>query len=297
MNREELRGLFSDLGVWQRAGERAPYKPLLLLYTLGRYASGYTRLITFEDLDKDLLPLFRTFGPPRSKYSTVYPFWYLQNDGVWELDGAEGLMVREGKSGEPTKSSLLAAGTSGGLTPSIFSDISSDPRLLWDIAGDLLEAHFPESLHEEILEAVGLISIHAPVSAKRDPKFRQHVLVAYGYRCTVCGFDARLGDSLVGVEAAHIKWHQAGGPSTVDNGLAMCSLHHKLFDRGAFTLTQDRKIEVSQEVNGGPATTQFVASFHTHLIAAPHNPAQLPSPDFIEWHRNEVFREPGIWME
>jgi len=47
-----------------------------------------------------------------------------------------------------------------------------------------------------------------------NPDFRNRVLRAYEYRCAICGFDVRLGDRLVAVEAGHIKWHQAGGPET-----------------------------------------------------------------------------------
>ena len=36
--------------------------------------------------------------------------------------------------------------------------------------------------------------------------------------------------------AAHIKWFQARGQDVVPNGLALCSLHHKIFDLGAFTV-------------------------------------------------------------
>lgn len=33
----DVRKRFRVLGVWQRAGERAPHKPLLVLYALGRW--------------------------------------------------------------------------------------------------------------------------------------------------------------------------------------------------------------------------------------------------------------------
>ncbi|NLJ81412.1 MAG: hypothetical protein GX335_10370 [Firmicutes bacterium] len=51
----------------------------------------------------------------------------------------------------------------------------------------------------------------------------------------VCGFNIRIGTSPVGLEASHIKWRQFSGPDLEINGLALCSLHHRLFDRGAFT--------------------------------------------------------------
>ena len=43
MTEEEIRQRFGELGVWQRGDRRAPHKPLLLLYTLGRYQRGSPR--------------------------------------------------------------------------------------------------------------------------------------------------------------------------------------------------------------------------------------------------------------
>jgi putative restriction endonuclease len=71
---------------------------------------------------------------------------------------------------------------------------------------------------------------------KLDPQFRLRVLTAYEYRCAVCGFDVRLGSVSIALDAAHIRWHQAGGPELERNGLALCVLHHKTFDLGALTV-------------------------------------------------------------
>ena len=142
----------------------------------------------------------------------------------------------------------------------------------------------------DVLAAVGLDEIEIIRRRKRDPQFRSAVLVAYGYRCAVCDFDARLGNAPLAIEAAHIKWHQAGGPDQVANGLGLCSLHHKLLDRGAFTLGVDGEIEVSPLVNGGPSTEKSLLRFHGDQIRLPRDGAVHPSGDFIEWHRTEVFR-------
>jgi putative restriction endonuclease len=37
---EDLKQAISQIKMWQRAGERAPHKPLLLLYALGRLKTG-----------------------------------------------------------------------------------------------------------------------------------------------------------------------------------------------------------------------------------------------------------------
>lgn len=60
--------------------------------------------------------------------------------------------------------------------------------------------------------------------------FRQAVVKAYGECCAVCGFDARIVNTPMGIEAAHIQWQAYDGPDVVRNGVALCSLHHVAFD-------------------------------------------------------------------
>ncbi len=48
-----------------------------------------------------------------------------------------------------------------------------------------------------------------------------------------------MGQQSIGVVAAHIKWFQAHGADDVPNGIAMCSLHRKVFDLGAFKILPD----------------------------------------------------------
>ncbi len=294
MSDEAVRARFRELGVWQRGGERAPYKPLLLLYALAGYRSGGERLIPFAEIKERLPGIFRAFGPARKSYRVAYPFWYLRTDGIWQVQAATNLEARTGKAREPSEQSLLVADARGGLTPELFAAVTADDQLLRDIVSDLLHAHFPDTLHDEILSAVGLEL--AVKRAVRNALFRQDVLLAYEARCAVCDFDARLIESLLAIEAAHVRWHQAGGPATIENGVALCSLHHNLFDRGAFTLTPDLRLEVSQQVSGGPATEAQLIRFHGTRMRLPSNPAHAPQRMFVTWHREQVFKAPGRWL-
>lgn len=105
-------------------------------------------------------------------------------------------------------------------------------------------------------------------------------------------FDLRLDNVPLALDAAHIRWHQANGPSIVSNGLALCSLHHKLFDRGAFSLSETFKIEVSARVNGSVGLKEYLAPFSSNLIMLPSVTAARPNQDFVRWHRAEVFHLP-----
>ena len=130
----------------------------------------------------------------------------------------------------------------GGLrTATLRGDLGLTNR----VAMAILDAHFPTSLHEDIMDAVGLHWV-AVTKRRRDPQFRIDVLRVYEYRCAVCGYDGKLGSSQLALDAAHIKWHAAGGPDSVDIGLALCSIHHKALDSFAMGLDKDRRILVSQ---------------------------------------------------
>ncbi|HEX4611689.1 MAG TPA: HNH endonuclease [Urbifossiella sp.] len=115
------------------------------------------------------------------------------------------------------------------------------------------------------------------------------MLKAYEYRCAVCGFDVRLGSVSIALDAAHIRWHQAGGPNVESNGLALCVLHHKTFDLGAFSVT-DGVLLVSDQANGTTGFHESLMTFHGKPVRTPQRPDWSPAPTHLEWHGREVFK-------
>jgi putative restriction endonuclease len=55
-------------------------------------------MVEYAKVDADLGKLLVEFGPRRQSYHTEYPFWRLQNDGLWELTRTEGLTTRRGNT-------------------------------------------------------------------------------------------------------------------------------------------------------------------------------------------------------
>jgi putative restriction endonuclease len=285
---------FDRLNVWSRGDQRAPHKPLLVLYALGRRSRGDTGDISFSDVDRDLTPLLKEFGPPRQSYHPEYPFWRLQTDGVWAVTAAGAMKARQANS-DPPRGELLAHDARGAFSADVQAALRADPGLVTEVAARLLENHFPESLHPDILAAVGLSLAPALAPAvaaarKRDPTFRARVLTAYEYRCAVCGFDVRLNSVSVTLDAAHIRWHQAGGPDEECNGLALCVLHHKLFDLGAFTLDPGGRLLVSDQANGTAGLHEALMRHHGEKVRPAQRPEWSPEAAFLDWHLRQVFK-------
>ena len=296
MEREAIIQKFTTLNLWQRNGQRAPHKPLLVLYAIGKLLRDEDRLIPYSEIDEDLGNLLKEFSPRQSRQGTQYPFWRLQNDSVWDIPHAD--QITPNSAGDVSRRDLLDNNISGGFHEAIAEQLQSDSTLSFEIIQRLLYIHFPYSIHEDILQAVEIeapLQIfepqkQAPKQRKRDPSFRPNILRAYKCKCAVCGFDAKLGTSPIALEAAHIKWHTHYGPDVVVNGLALCSLHHKLFDRGAFTLSPNREIRVSSDVNGSVGFEEWLMKFDGKQINLPKKIKDYPAKKFIRWHVKSVFK-------
>jgi putative restriction endonuclease len=282
---EEVLRRFDDLNTWRQGDQRAPHKPLLVLYALGRWQQGEAE-VNFAEAEPALTALLREFGPPRKSDHPEQPFWRLQRDGVWTVRAPSELPLKTGDD-IPKVTALRSHNVRAGFSPDVQAALTADPSLAVKIAVQILERHFPESLHPDILNAVGLTLETSPKN--RDPAFRQRVLRAYEYRCAVCGFDVRLGSVSIALDAAHIRWHQAGGPDIECNGLALCVLHHKTFDLGAFTLA-DGVLVVSDQANGTAGFAETLMAYHGRPIRPPQHPDWRPEPKHLGWHGREVFK-------
>lgn len=276
-----------NLNVWKRGSQRAVHKPLLLLYVLSQYQKGHDRFFDYAEIDQPLKDLLIEFGPYRKSHHTEYPFWRLQTDGFWELKNHEKAKPRSSNT-DAKKSELLKYNVAGGLTRQEFDDIVQSKDMLARAIGALLDEFFPITVHEDIIEKLN-ITEYMGKPHKRDPDFRNNVLTAYGYKCAICGFDCRLGHSSIGIEAAHIKWHQNYGPSTIDNGIALCALHHRAFDRGVFSIQDDYCVSLSNKAYGGSGFSEFFCRFSGCQIQLPFKSINRPNLDYIAWHRENIF--------
>ncbi|MEV6543948.1 phosphorothioated DNA-binding restriction endonuclease [Streptomyces sp. NPDC051665] len=280
----------TQLRQWTRNGTRAPHKPLLLLYALGRFQEDADSELRYSGVEEDLQRLLTEYGPP-NKTSPSYPFHHLVSDGVWEVRTDRG----PGSPGSGLRD-LRDSGATGRLAPDLGHALRREPELLHRMARSLLDLHFPPSLHSELCEAVGLdlepAEIHQLPAARRqrDRRMRELVLTAYEYRCAFCGYDGRIGAVPVGLEAAHVRWWAFGGPDDVDNGLCLCSLHHKLFDKGVLGVDDTHRILVSQRFVGhSTAAREQVVALAGRPVIGPQPSARPVAAGHRAWHTGQVF--------
>lgn len=173
-----------------------------------------------------------------------------------------------------------------------------DPRAIDAVARRLVETQFPPTVAPDVLAAVGLdpevILTSTPTTRtaaprRRDATWRQAILEAWDRSCAFCGFDGSLGGSPVGLEAAHVRWFTHDGPDELDNGLALCALHHKLLDRGAIGLADPETVVVSTAFAARSEVGRALYDIHGRRLR-PRPGTPLPAEAHVDWHTHEVFK-------
>jgi len=114
-----------------------------------------------------------------------------------------------------------------------------------------------------------------------QPAFRQRVLRAYRQRCAVC----RLRHAEL-LDAAHIlSDSDPRSLPVVDNGMALCKIHHAAFDSHILGVRPDYVIEIREDVlaeRDGPMLRHGLQELHGATLVLPRRPAERPNRDYLE---------------
>jgi putative restriction endonuclease len=282
----------TSLRQFQGDGRRAPHKPLLVLLALGQLQATGSSSLPWSVVEDRLGALLDEFGTSAKSGSAMaaYPFTRLRSDLVWQL-------TREVPN--DSVGPLNSGPIEGHFTSEIETELLRSPEVFNAVARSLVENQFPLTMAADVLSAVGLdpdsVFATAPTLItveirKRDANWRRKIVAAWDRSCAFCGFDGALGGAPVGIEAAHIRWFNFDGPDDLDNGLALCSLHHKLLDRGALGLRDPGTVEVSKSFSAVGEVGRAVYDLHGKELKARPGTA-LPAEAHVLWHRREVFKE------
>ncbi len=146
-------------------------------------------------------------------------------------------------------------------------------RVAWSKAGDTTS----ESLRSWATREVRY--------RKHQRRFREAVLDAYADRCAMCNMPVR---SLL--DAAHIDADSSvDGEPVVQNGLALCKLHHHAYDSNLIGISPARRVHVSEHVlriDGNRMVDQGLKVLHKSWLGLPEQAESHPEQARLSrrWH-------------
>jgi len=277
------------------SGSVAPYKPLLILWMIGNYLNTGQSQIAFKDVEDPLEHLMSNFRLGAADPIASMPFIHLANEPLlWRVFSKSGENVYEMDRKIRRRKSYLRDEAVGEINQIFVKEVICNSEVLKSVVTAILYEDFPETAHLDILEAVGLAGSIQIQLKGRDPKFAPLVKRAYEESCAFCGYSGRIDGKLVGVDAAHVKMHSKGGSDKISNGMALCVLHHKLFDRGVMSIDENYRIIISQDfILNQSEKVPFVLGLSGNEMRRPQSGYPLPDKENIEWHRSKLFRGPA----
>jgi len=118
--------------------------------------------------------------------------------------------------------------------------------------------------------------------------FRERVLAAYRSQCAFCELKHT---SLL--DAAHIVPDEdPDGLPSVNNGLALCKIHHAAFDQYIIGVTPDYQLKVRTDILeeiDGPMLRHGIQELHNHKLILPRSKSAWPDRKLLDW-RYSKFR-------
>ena len=121
--------------------------------------------------------------------------------------------------------------------------------------------------------------------------FRERVLAAYKSQCSFC----KLKHASL-LDAAHIvPDYEPEGLPTVNNGLALCKIHHAAFDQYIIGVTPDYQLKVRTDILleiDGPMLRYGIQELHNHNLILPRSKQAWPDRNLLDW-RYSKFQNAG----
>jgi putative restriction endonuclease len=153
------------------------------------------------------------------------------------------------------------------------------------VLSDISDA--PEKVDEDEIESeVASPRKKALISTWKNLRandFSLRVLTAYSNRCAMCGVQLRL------IDGAHIlPVEEPGSTDDTNNGVALCALHHRAYDRSLVTFDQRFKVHVNQPMvktlksaDRAAGLSKFTTALRS-IILTPPDKKDRPKSKFVE---------------
>jgi putative restriction endonuclease len=123
----------------------------------------------------------------------------------------------------------------------------------------------------------------------RSIAFRRVVVEAYKHTCSFCKIRILTPEGRTAVAAAHIVPWSHGHNDDPRNGMALCGLHHWVFDQGLVTVGIDYSIKVSPAVRLEENAAEAIQKLDGQTIYLPIDYILRPSKSALRWHMDNIF--------
>lgn len=176
----------------------------------------------------------------------------------------------------------LMAGRKWGVLTTATPPVSDD-----DLVSALVEERALEAAPFSLIDPAAGTTTSAVKKVARSIVFRSTVLEQYEETCAICEEALKTPAGLIELDAAHVVPRSLMGADDVRNGFALCKRHHWAFDKGLFSVGDDRKVLVSDQVSAISQNANL-KKFHGHLMREAKTAALKVDPSAFKWHRDHV---------
>ena len=268
------------------------HKPLLLLLTIADVIQGKSNEFKFKEIEEHLKLLLGKYGLKNTKaLKPEYPFVYLgSSPTLWKCSIDKSML--KNPNSVTRAEALEAVAKFEDNFYSFLQNIQQAKALIWQ----LLNEFWPEAYHEDLLRDLGLDGLlnetitQEVQKQRRGRLFVEEVLDSYERQCAICNQSIRLGDTLIGIDACHVKPIQHFGDDHITNGIALCKIHHWALDRGAISISENRDLLISPKLNGS-RINEYFHEFAQKPIFLPRNSSFHLNEENVRYHRKYVFEE------
>lgn len=298
--------LFAGLNVnSSRQRGDAHYKPILVLSVIDLIAQGLiatNQIIVSDDLVNTFNSYWNILTSGSYKGGLHYPFIHLQSDSFWHLEFKSTFNGFQPKTTNKLKEAVEYAY----LDNELF-DFLKDPVFRQDLIDTLVSVWFSGnqkkledllSINEGFQKSVDLgldnkdsePKIVLRKSVIRNTFFRKSIVHIYDYRCAFCRLKVTRNINQNIVDGAHIKSFAEFYDSKIDNGISLCKNHHWAFDQGWFTINDDYKIVVADDLEEYSPNAKPMKDFHDEPILLPASRKYFPRIEALRWHQENKFK-------
>ncbi|MBS1795328.1 MAG: HNH endonuclease [Acidobacteria bacterium] len=287
----------SRLNVNRNHGIPAPHKPLLLLAVIDLIEQGKVADNKIRPSTEFVEAFLKYWNLIRSERPRIFlPFYHLQTDGFWHLHPTPHGTIRPFGSMTQTAENVSFAS----LDEKLFILLAA-PKTREIIRHKIILTYFPnekEIFHAAVSENRADFPLKklllepdagrpetSPDKPKRSRLFRGLIMRLYNYTCAACRFRLVTLDGMTAVDAAHIVPFSVSRDNAIDNGLALCKLHHWAFDNGLIAIDDDFRLQISEIFDERGDEAFLFRRLHSKKIHLPAQAEDFPSLDKIRRHR------------